>query len=156
MTSGGARARSGPVRNPNAIRRGRAGDTGFLDLPITGREGEAPAWPLGRASKFERETWTSEWARPQAVAWERLGWTIQVALYVRTLSAAAKPGASAGTTTNLLRQMENLGLTEAGMARNRWRILEAPPAAAATRRPPGISARDRLAVISGGANARAS
>jgi hypothetical protein len=157
MPSGGARSRSGPIRNPGAIRHGRDGDhAGWVSLPASGREEDPPAWPLGRATKFERETWASEWQRPQAIAWERLGWTVQVALYVRTLSAAARPKASAGTTTNLLRQMENLGLTEAGMARNRWRIVEDAPAAATVRRPAGASARDRLTMISGGANARAS
>lgn len=88
--------------------------------------------------------------------WERLGWVVQVALYVRTLAAAAKPGSAAGTTTNVLRQMENLGLTEAGMARNRWKIVEDVPAVATVRRPAGTDARDRLTMIAGGANARAS
>lgn len=157
MTSGGARARSGPPRNPNAVRHGRNPEhAGWAALPAAGREGEPPAWPLGHPTKFERETWTAEWRRPQAIAWERLGWTIQVALYVRTLRAAARPGAAAGTTTNLLRQMENLGLTEAGMARNRWRIVEDAPAPAASRRPPGTSAKDRLTAIAGGLSARAS
>jgi hypothetical protein len=133
MPSGGARARSGPVANPNSIRNGRTVDrSGWVDLPAEGREGAAPVWPLGRSTKFERETWAAEWRRPQAIAWERLGWTIQVALYVRTMAAAAQRGATAGTTTNLLRQMVNLGLTEDGMARNRWRILEATPASQAS------------------------
>lgn len=156
VSSGGARARSGPTRNPGAIRRGKGGDHGWLELPEAGREGEAPAWPLGRSTRFERDTWATEWSRPQAIAWERLGWVIQVALYVRTLAAAARPRASAGTTTNLLRQMENLGLTEAGMLRNRWRIVERAPAAAGVARPSTGTARDRLALLQGGANARAS
>jgi hypothetical protein len=42
------------------------------------------------------------------------------------------------------------------MTRNRWRIIEAAPAPAAVRRPAGTSARERLGVIQGGANARAS
>ncbi len=71
MPSGGARARSGPVRNPNALRRGRGGDTGFLDLPVAGREGDPPAWPLGRSSKFERETWVTEWQRPDFAGFPR-------------------------------------------------------------------------------------
>ena len=155
--SGGGRARSGPPRNPASARYGKNPDlSGWVSLPAAGREGDPPAWPLGRSTAFERQTWASEWARPQAIAWERLGWTVQVALYVRTLSAAAKPKASAGTTTNLLRQMENLGLTEAGMARNRWRIVDEAPAAATVRRPAGTSARDRLTSIAGGLGARAS
>jgi hypothetical protein len=140
-----------------ALRRGRTPDrSGWLDLPAAGREGEPPAWPFGRATTFEKAAWISEWTRPQAIAWERLGWTIQVALYVRTLSAASRPKATAGTTTNLLRQMENLGLTEGGMARNRWRVVDDAPAPQLARRPPGASAKDRLKSIPGGLDARAS
>jgi len=155
MTSGGARARSGPPRDPGAIRRGRTGDSGMTPLPASGREGEAPPWPLARPNKFERETWEREWRRPQAVMWERLGWEVQVALYVRTMRQATSSNASAGTMTNLLRQMVNLGLTEDGMARNRWRLVE-EPAAAAPRRAATSTAKDRLKMITGGADARAS
>lgn len=153
MSSGGARSRSGPTRDPNAIRRGRNGDSGLTPLPVSGREGDPPAWPLARPSKFERETWEREWRRPQAIMWEKLGWEVQVALYVRTMRQATSPKASAGATTNLLRQMVNLGLTEDGMARNRWRIVDEPAAAAAPRRAPSTSAKDRLKVI-GGTDAR--
>jgi hypothetical protein len=90
--------------------------------------------------------------RPQAIMWERLGWEIQVALYVRTMRHASSPKAAAGVTTNLLRQMVNLGLTEDGMARNRWRIVE-ETASTAPRRAPTSSAKDRLKVI-GGIDAR--
>jgi hypothetical protein len=151
--SGGARTRSGPVRDRGAIRRGRNGDSGLTDLPISGREGDAPTWPLGRPAKFERETWEREWRRPQAIMWEKLGWEVQVALYVRTMRQATSAKASAGSTTNLLRQMVNLGLTEDGMARNRWRIVDEPAAATAPRRAPSTSAKDRLKVI-GGTDAR--
>lgn len=154
--SGGARARSGPARNPNALRRGRGGRSSLIQLPAGGRAGDPPPWPLGRPNKFERETWESEWARPQAVMWERLGWVIQVALYVRTLRQAAVPKAAATTTTNLLRQMDMLGLTAGGMATNGWEISDEPAAAVAPRRAPGATAKDRLSVLSGGADARAS
>jgi hypothetical protein len=153
MTSGGARSRSGPPRQPGAIRRGRTGDTGMTVLPAAGREGEAPPWPLARPNKFERETWEREWRRPQAVMWERLGWEVQVAIYVRTMRQATTAKASAGTMTNLLRQMVNLGLTEDGMARNQWKIVEEPPSAAPPRRAPSTSAKDRLKLI-GGTDAR--
>ena len=155
MPKGGARVRSGPPRNRDSIRYGRGGDTGWIPLPASGREGEVPRWPLGKATKFEKEAWEREWRRPQAVQWERLGWEIQVSLYVRTLRAAAAPNASAATTTNLLRQMDTLGLTDGGMARNRWYIvdeLEARPA----KRPATSSAKDRIRVIQGGADERAS
>lgn len=154
MPSGGPRSRSGPAPQRGALRnRGR---DGWTALPVTGREGETPLWPLGRSTKFEREMWEREWRRPQAVMWERLGWDVQVALYVRTLRAANGPKATSGNTTNLLRQMANLGLTEDGMARNRWYIADEPAAKPAPRREPTTTAKDRLKLIAGGSDARAS
>ena len=157
MPSGGARSRSGPPRQRDAIRNGRGGDSGWIHLPAAGRAGDPPPFPLPRPSRFELETWAREWTRPQAVMWERRGWEVQVALYVRTLRQAASPKASGSTTTNLLRQMVNLGLTDDGLARNKWIVDDGPPAAApAPRRPASSSARDRLALLRGGADERAS
>jgi hypothetical protein len=152
--SGGARSRSGPAPDRSAVRRGRQGDHG-IHLPAEGRQGETPDWPLNRPTKFEREVWEREWRRPQAVMWERRGWEVQVALYVRTLRQAASVKASAGTTTNLLRQMVNLGLTDDGLARNGW-VIDDGPAPAAPRRPATSTAKDRIRLIQGGADAAAS
>jgi len=160
MPSGGARSRSGPPPTRGAIRNGRNGDAGWIHLPAEGRDGPAPEWPLGKPVKFERETWEREWRRPQAVMWERLGWEVQVAIYVRTLRQLTMPKASAATTTNLQRQMVSLGLTDDGMARNRWIIDSESATAPTTKRPrPGSSsapARDRIRLLEGGADARAS
>lgn len=149
MPSGGARSRSGPAPS--------RGGSGWIHLPAAGREGETPEWPLGRVTKFEREVWEREWRRPQAVMWERHGWEVQVALYVRTLRAASMPKASSATTTNLLRQMVNLGLTDEGLARNGWVIDAGPVAAKAPPRAATSSAKDRIRLLQGGgADARAS
>lgn len=149
MPSGGARSRSGPPAQRDSLRHGRNGDN-WQHLPRSGREGDPPAWPLTRPNKFERETWEREWRRPQAIAWEALGWEVQVALYVRTLRAAAGPKATSGNTTNLLRQMVNLGLTEDGMARNRW-VIDGGPVEVQRPRPATSTARDRIRMIQGGA-----
>lgn len=158
MPSGGARVRSGPPRDPNAIRRGRSPDrSGFEYLPAAGREGEAPPWPLpGRPTKFERERWAVEWRKPQAIMWERLGLELQVALYIRTVRLSLVRGAAAGLTTARIRQETDLGLSRVGLAANRWIIEQAVPAPVAPRRAPGASAKDRLSVITGGSDARAS
>jgi len=143
-----------------AIRRGRTPDrSGVVRLPIAGREGDPPAWPLpGRPTKFELERWSIEWAKPQAIMWERLGWELQVALYIRTIRFSLKAAAPAGLTTARIRQEDNLGLTSAGLSSKGWVIEEgAPePPAAAPRRAAGASAKDRLSVIQGGSHARAS
>lgn len=158
MPRGGARVRSGPPSSPDAIRRGKNPDrSGFAHLPSSGREGPAPAWPLpGRTTRFEREQWSAAWGRPQAIMWEQLGLEVQVALYIRTLRDATRSGAGATRTTALLRQIDSLGLSVAGLRANRWVIDEGQPAPAAALRPADASVKDRLSVITGGSNARAS
>jgi hypothetical protein len=152
MPKGGARSRSGPAADPNSLRSDRAG---WTHLPAAGRDGDAPAWPLPRPTKFELEVWRDLWKKPQALMWERRGWEVQVALYVRTLRQASGAGARASTLTVLLRQEVNLGLTEDGLARNRWIIDEAPAAAAPPRRATS-TAKDRIRLLQGGVDARAS
>ena len=151
MTSGGARARSGPNPDPNALRRDRATDAGWTTLPAEGRRGDVPVWPLDGFSSREAELWALEWARPQAVMWERNGAALEVALYVRRLAEAEQPGAATNLATLVKQMMESLGISQDGLAKRRWLIAadevaerrEAPA-------PKGKSARDRLKVISGG------
>ena len=51
MASGGARARSGPPKDPDALRRDRKSDAKWKTLPAAGREGPPPEWPLsGKAA----------------------------------------------------------------------------------------------------------
>jgi hypothetical protein len=156
MGSGGRRVRSGPSADPGALRRNRPSDrAGFVHLPSSGREGEPPPWPLSRPTKFELQRWEIEWRRPEAIMWERLGMEMQVALYVRTLREATKAGAAAARTNGLLRQIDNLGLSVAGRAANRW-IIDDQGQTHAPRRAPTSTAKDRLAVIQGGVDERAS
>lgn len=122
MTSGGARARSGPPPDRNALRNGRSG-ADWIRLPASGRAGEPPAWPLApKATTRERQIWAELWKTPQALMWEAKGQELQVALYVRSLREAERPGASVASRTLLLRQEEYLGLSEPGLARNHWVI----------------------------------
>ncbi len=123
MTSGGARARSGPAPDRNAVRNGRAG-ADWVRLPASGRKGEPPAWPLPRPTPREKAVWAAEWARPQAIMWEASGQQLEVAIYVRTLREAEKAGATSAMRTLLLRMQEHLGLSQPGLARNRWLIVD--------------------------------
>lgn len=151
MAKGGARARSGPPPDPNALRRDRdSGD--WITLPAAGREGDPPDWPLSRQTIREKVLWAREWRRPQALEWERNGQELEVALYVRTLVAAEKSKAPTNVRTLVRQQQEALGLSLPGLARNRWRIekLEDAAATPTPRAPVGGSARDRFKVVSGG------
>jgi hypothetical protein len=153
MASGGARARSGPPPDRNAIRNGRSG-ADWIRLPASGRKGDPPAWPITRATKRELALWADLWAKPQALMWEAKRQELQVALYVRSLREAEHVGASVASRTLLLRQEEYLGLSEPGLARNRWIIVEdaalaEPTGDPASDRPIPISdARDRLRKMS--------
>jgi 5-enolpyruvylshikimate-3-phosphate synthase len=88
--------------------------------------------------------------------WEQLGLELEVALYVRTLVDAEQPGATANTRTLVRQAMESLGLTVAGLARNRWVIATdgassaSAPAEELDVEDGGGSARDRLRLLASG------
>lgn len=149
MVKGGARTRSGPPPDPNALRRER--DVGeWTVLPPEGRPGAAPAWPLTAEFPREIELWARLWAKPQALMWERYRQEYEVALYVRRFAEAEQYDSSVALST-LIRQMaDSLGLTTPGMRANRWRISAEDPAPAARKvaaSPRRASARDRLKVV---------
>lgn len=121
MPKGGARSRSGPAPDPEALRRERdAGE--WTILPAEGRQGATPDWPLLGQSDRETELWDRLWKMPQALMWERYDQELEVALYVRRLAEAELPDSAVNLST-LVRQMaDSLGLTSPGMRANRWRI----------------------------------
>jgi hypothetical protein len=153
MPSGGARPRSGPAPDPNALRRDRPSDAaGWTVLPSEGRAGDPPAWPLPEQSDREADVWSWLWRKPQAVMWERHGLTDQVALYCRRWCESEVSGSSVGLGT-LVRQMADaLGLTMPGMLSMRWRIATdetAAKRAEAAPAPRRTTSRDRLKVVNG-------
>lgn len=151
MASGGARARSGPAPDPNALRRDR--DAGEWTVLTGGRPGAPPTWPLSEQSVREAELWADLWSKPQAIMWERFGQELEVALYVRRFTEAELMDSRVNLST-LVRQMaDSLGLTTPGMRANRWRIAADEPAAV---KPTGRgrpaaskSSRSRLKVVPG-------
>lgn len=150
MPSGGARARSGPAKDPTALRRERDGFSS-LRLPLDGRPGDPPDWPSSQAAPSARmkRAWTELWRLPQAVAWERLRMFEQVAVYVRCMVAAEAPHASAADRRLAAQLMPPLGLTHDGLAKNGWAIEEEQEAAPATAPATVISIRDRLRPAAG-------
>ncbi|WP_435849159.1 hypothetical protein [Streptomyces lavendulocolor] len=154
MPKGGARTRSGPAPDPEALRRERdAGE--WTILPFEGRQGATPNWPLSEQSDREAVLWESLWCKPQALMWERYDQGLEVALYVRRLGEAEKPGSPVVLST-LVRQMaDSLGLTTPGLRGNRWRIDRAADERDQVddRRdslPAPSSARARLRAVAGG------
>jgi hypothetical protein len=93
--------------------------------------------------------WDQLWSLPQAVMWERDQQQREVAMYVRQLVRAEAPKASAADRTLVLRMLENLGLSQPGLARNRWRIEGEQPALPQRAVVGGPSVRDRFRVVVG-------
>lgn len=149
MTSGGARARSGPPADPNALRRDRKDDKDWVSLPAEGFAGEVPEFPLADASLTETSLWGVLWRKPQGVMWARLGLEFQVAAYVRAFIESVEAGASAGLKTAVLRMEAELGLSTVGMGQLRWKITSDELAERRGGVAPGRSARDRLKALDG-------
>ena len=148
MAKGGARTRSGPAPDPNALRRDRKSDGEWLLLPAEGRKGDPPPWPLPDQSDREVDVWANLWRKPQAVAWERFGLVDEVALYCRTRCEAEVSGASTPLRTLARQHADALGLTMPGMGSLRWRIATDETAAKrATKAPARPSSRSRLKVV---------
>lgn len=155
----GGHAHSGPPPDPNALRNDRSDVLGWKVLPITGRPGDPPDWPLPEASDREMWHWARLWRTPQATEWEKLGQLVEVAVYVRRLCEVEVPGATASLGNHVLRLAEGLGLTIPGLLRNRWQIgggvtpaVEQPTGTDGRTAPrtAGGSVRGRLTVVPDG------
>ena len=111
----------GPPPKQNPVRRNAR--VGTLKLPAGGRQGDVPTWPLaGRQTAAEKAAWIELWATPQAVAWERFGWTRTVARYCRVMVASEKPGAPAAVLGQATALEDRLGLTPRAMRILLWEI----------------------------------
>lgn len=127
MPRGGARTKSGPAPDPNALRRSRKDDQDWVTLPAEGRDGDLPEWPMlanpeQLLAEREHKLWANLWTKPQAVQWEIASLEYEVAMYVRRAVEAELPGAAAGLGTLVLRMADNLGITPQGMNANRWKL----------------------------------
>lgn len=124
MPSGGARSRSGPAPDPNALRRARKDDRGsWTELPAEGRTEPAPEWPAPTQTAREAELWAEMWATPQALVWERDGLRHYVAMFVRLLAEAEVEKASAENRKTVRMMYGDLYLTSDSMARARIKIV---------------------------------
>jgi hypothetical protein len=151
MTSGGARPRSGPAPDPNALRRDRKDDGEWTTLPREGFAGPIPDFPLTEATTVELDLWAELWEKPQGYMWDKLALKFQVATYVRTYLEANVSGASSSLKTAVMSMEAQLGLSTDGFKVQRWKFSEDElaekrdePAVTA-----GPSARDRWAARTG-------
>lgn len=152
MSSGGARMRSGPAPDPNALRRDRKDDAAWTTLPADGRKGSVPVWPLLEADPREMQLWEEFWKKPQAVLWEQNQQFFEVALHIRTFFEAERPDASSALRTLVRQQADALLLTIPAMHAARVKIaVDEVAVKRAEQVPARLSARDRLKAVDGGA-----
>jgi hypothetical protein len=152
MPRGGARGRSGPAPDPNALRRARKDDqVGWTVLPSEGRSNPAPDWPAPTQTEREAELWVEMWATPQALIWERDGLRHYVAMFVRLLAEAEIEKASAENRKTVRMMYADLYLTSDAMARARIRIAHDETAERRESKAPvkRATARDRFKVVDG-------
>ncbi|MDP9459514.1 MAG: hypothetical protein M3Q22_04405 [Actinomycetota bacterium] len=124
-----------------------------MRLPAEGRAGRAPAWPLAGAQEpQEAAAWAELWRTPQAVAWERLGWSRTVARYCRVMVASEQPGASPALLAQATALEDRLGLTPKAMRLLLWEVVEDEVAEQRTEQTGG--ARTRLKAVDPDAVAR--
>jgi hypothetical protein len=110
-----------PPKFEPARRNARSGP---VKLPAEGRKGDPPEWPLaGRSNAAERAAWADLWRTPQAVMWERLGWTRTVARYCRLMIEAEKRDADAKALAEARQFEDRLGLTPKAMRLLLWEIV---------------------------------
>jgi len=152
VPSGGARSRSGPAPDPNALRRDRKDDAAWITLPSEGYAGAVPDFPLDGMTVAEGELWGKLWRKPQAVMWAKLGLEFEVGAYVRAFLESVEPEASAGLKTAVLRMAAEIGLSLPGMHQLRWKFAadELADRRAAVSVSAASSVRSRLGAVSGG------
>jgi hypothetical protein len=141
----------GPPPKPPGERRRRNATPTTTKLPAEGRQGPPPEWPLLVGERFaefhdrELELWTQVWTTPQAVAWERLRWTHDVAMYVRWSVLAEAGSLDAGKEARQV--SDRLGLTPLALLRLRWEVVA--DETAERRTPARTRARTRLKAVDG-------
>ncbi|MFJ2731408.1 hypothetical protein [Streptomyces sp. NPDC087317] len=89
----------------------------------------------------EYQLWKELWSTPQAVMWQQMSWTREVAQYVRWKCRAEVGDLDAAKEARQL--ADRLGLTPLAMLRLRWKIAADTdaPATARPRRKPASSGR---------------
>lgn len=129
MPKGGARTRSGPPPDPNALRRSRKSDPAWTKVVADCRVGKpVPDWPLVEPSPRELELWAAWWSLPVASLWLESHSLDYVAFTVRMFSEAEQPKARTEDRKSLRQMMADLYMTPDAQLRARIIIIEADDA----------------------------
>lgn len=97
---------------------------------------------IRNSEELELEIWAEAWSTPQAVAWERLKWTREVAQYVRWKAKGELGNLDAAKEARML--ADRLGLTPRSLQDLRWTIVADE---VGTKRQEPKSARGRIKAV---------
>lgn len=126
MPKGGHRLGAGRPPDPSSLNEQIRLEKGAIRTLPKECTDPPPKWPLSRPTLREIAVWKVVWAKPQAIVWAEQSSEYQVAIYVRTLVEAEKRGATAAIRNLLLRQENDLMLTQASLLRAGMRISTNP------------------------------
>lgn len=101
---------------------------------------EHQAWKTYLA-RNEKRLWADLWKTPQATQWQKLGWTREVAQYVRHKVKAE--GGSLDDAKEARQLSDRLGLSPLALLRLRWEIVDSTESKAPPRRSRRNSSRYR-------------
>lgn len=96
-------------------------------LPAGGRGGQAPAWPLGKATADERRHWNDLWKKPQAVIWEQWHAEDVVAQYVQIVVRCEQPDPPVMLLSERRQMQMQLGLLPGALFRLQWTLTDDTP-----------------------------
>ncbi len=111
-----------PKKLPQQIRRRNSAR--ITAVPIGGREGPTPEWPLDTRSESEIRRWERLWAKPQAVIWEAMEMDLEVALYTRLVLQAEEPAASSRLSAEVRQMGDRLLLNPVMMFRCQVQLVD--------------------------------
>ena len=119
--------------------KGRARTTAQRKADAAREEAVILTAQLAAQDRVESELWMDLWKLPQAVEWERAGWTREVAQYVRWEARAEQGDLDAAKEAR--QRGDRLGLTPLAMLRLRWKVMNEEGGAERPRRRPVSSGR---------------
>lgn len=121
------------IPKPDGARRSSARRVGAQNLPVSGRQGRTPKWPLdAQPTDAIKRMWSEYWHSPQAVAWETVGCERAVAMLCQ-LEDSINNGCTIATVLTKHGQLQDrLGLTPKAMRAMLWEITDDAPRAAET------------------------
>lgn len=157
MTSGGARAKSGPPPTPGSGRSDARG-MNFKALPAEGYNGEIPEFPRKAVHGSEMKHWNAVWRTPQASLWATPQWSFMiptVALYCSLMAQSETPEYPVGILSQIRGLageilLTNDALTRAGYTVSVDELGERREGAAGPTAPKRGGSRGRLKVAGDG------